>query len=491
MDKQSLNALLLKQLQSKFASTFFINGPPGAGKTHLLAELAKTLPSLLPSTQALGPYDSSKENLTVRILKDMFEYGYLSIPAPEECRDDWYGTWTWLKENLKVSGRQNFLILIRLNDNGFSQYEELRTWFSSLRYMEHYWNNNKIRLLLVVAGYWNHVLLEEHYKTIQLSFPYTTSTNYMVWNKIAPDETIDIVKRKFVNSRLPESLGNLIYEITGGLAGAIIDLLGFIESSNPSVSDIIVATRKAAEKGEHGTLLVESWRNYPATFIESIRQLLLYGKLRISDQSVLDLLKISGAVSVQEIFSESFVQLSSWYIELLLRNNAVVLGLANEGWKKVRFDEFAFGIASLNIEAYKVINRVESLIRNFALARLYEEDDGSAHVLQDKVLRRIKSTSINKDDDIYERAEEWRRNSKENGMNVSLNPLITFVSTGDLAQLVREIAVAGDPLWDDIVNAIEKISPIRNAVMHHQMIDEKNLESLYSLQAKVYTALNR
>lgn len=98
---------------------------------------------------------------------------------------------------------------------------------------------------------------------------------------------------------------------------------------------------------------------------------------------------------------------------------------------------------------------------------------------------------MNEDDDIHERAVDWRERSRKNGMDTTINPLIAYVSTGDLVELVREIAESGDPYWDDIVDAIEKISPIRDAVMHHQIIDGKNLESLRRLQVKIYNALNR
>ena len=63
-------------------------------------------------------------------------------------------------------------------------------------------------------------------------------------------------------------LGKLIYEITGGLAGAIMDLLGLLETNNPRVSDIIYATRQAARIGVYSNLLVQSWRNYPNIFLK-------------------------------------------------------------------------------------------------------------------------------------------------------------------------------------------------------------------------------
>lgn len=73
MDRYSLIPLLLKQFDSKFASTFFINGPPGSGKAYLLKELASTLPSYMPNTIALGPYNSSFEEMNGRIVDELFE----------------------------------------------------------------------------------------------------------------------------------------------------------------------------------------------------------------------------------------------------------------------------------------------------------------------------------------------------------------------------------------------------------------------------------
>jgi hypothetical protein len=489
MNKQSITTTLLRQLESKPATAFFINGPPGAGKTYLLNEFAESLPAYLSNTQVLGPYRTLQD--TVHITKDLQEFGYLSMPAPEDCREDWYSTWIWLRDNLKVSTRQNFIILIRLDDKLFAQFEELRVWFSSLRYMEHYWNNHKIRLLFVVAGYWNHMALEEYYRTIQLSFPYTTSTNYTVWNKISEDDAVNLVKRKLEGVLLAESFGRLMYEITGGLVGALIDILACLESSNPGVSDILIATQKAVEKGYYAKTLVESWRGYPVAFTQSINQLLLYKKFSMSDKNAIDLLRTAGIVSSQEVLGKTFIQVSSWYIELLLRSYASVLGISNEGWGKVQFNEFTLGLTTFNVEAYKVINSIENLIRNFAIARLCEQDDYTDHILQNRVLRRKKSYVTSGDDDVYTRAAEWKERSKHYRMNTTFNPLIAYVSTGDLVQLVREIAVAGDGFWNDIVNAIDKITPIRDAVMHHQMIDEKSLESLYSLQMKIYSALNR
>jgi hypothetical protein len=195
-------------------------------------------------------------------------------------------------------------------------------------------------------------------------------------------------------------------------------------------------------------------------------------------------------LAYQEIFNQSFVKISSWYIELLLKNNLDVLGIDDDVWKKIEFQEFAPIISTLNVEAYKIINNIENMIRNFALTKLGEQDTGEAHVLQNKPLKRKLTYQSHIDEDAYDRASDWRERSRQNGIDVSLNPLITYLSTGDLVQLLREIGASGDSSWKEIMDTLQKVTPIRDAVMHNQVIDEKSLESLYSLQVKVYNALN-
>jgi hypothetical protein len=490
MDKSILITTLLRQFETKFASTFFINGPPGAGKTHLLKDLADELPTYITNTQVLGPFNTAKDQVNACILEELYDLRFLESPAPAGIDEDWYSTWTWLRDNLKTSKRQNYLVLIRLDGNNFRKYDELKTWFSSLRYTEHYWTNDKIRLLIVIAGYWNHLGLENYYNEIQLSFPYTTSTNYISWNKISLDETIKLVSAKCNAALLSQSFGQLIYEITGGLAGAIMDVLKFLPSSNPSVAGIFFTTRRAAYEGEYGKSLVSSWSDLPAGSMEIVRELLLFGRLSSRNQRMLDLLVVAGILRYQDIFKQSFVRISSWYMELLLRNNVEVLGVDDDAWKKIEFQEFAPLLCTLNVEAYKIIHHIENLIRNFALTKLFEQNESADHVLQNKVLKRIQSYEKYRDEDAFDRATDWRERSLQNGIDVSLNPLITYLSTGDLVQLLREAGAAGDATWKEIVDTMEKVTPIRDAVMHNQVIDEKSLESLYSLQVKVYNALN-
>ena len=45
--------------------------------------------------------------------------------------------------------------------------------------------------------------------------------------------------------------------------------------------------------------------------------------------------------------------------------------------------------------------------------------------------------------------------------------------------------------WRAVSLAIEDLSEIRNSVMHNQMIDDRCLERLHELQARVWEAVSR
>lgn len=490
MDKDNLMDLLLRQIRSKFVSSYFINGTPGSGKTSLLNKLAAELPEYSSNIQTLGPYDTSKENIISRINLDLYESGYLDKPPQEDASIDWYGNWVWLRDNLKASKGQTFLVLIRLGDENYTAYEELRTWFSSIRYMEHYWNNPRVRLLIVTAGFWDHIGLEEYYKNIQLSFPYTASTNYCVWKRISLDDTIALSQKIFIEPEISKLLGTLLYETTDGYAGAIVDILGSLDSGNPTTHNLFSAVKRSSQSGRYCEALVHSWLNLPDNAITLTKELLLFKQLPAERRNRFELLEVAGIVDYHNVFGQSFVQIRSWYIKLVLINNAKILGIDGGDWKKIQFDELAPSLLSLNLEAYRIINDIENLIRNFVVVRLNEQSDGEDHILQGKVLKRIKSYQINEDEDLLTRAENWRLRNQQSGIEISVNPLITHISTGDLVRLVQESVEYGDSLWKDILDTVEVLTPIRDAVMHNQIIDERSLKSLYVLQAKIYKALN-
>jgi hypothetical protein len=490
MDRDSLIALLLRLIRSKFVSSYFINGAPGSGKTTLLSKLALELPGYAPNLLTLGPYNTSKDNVISRINSDLYEYGFLDAKPQDDASIDWYGNWVWLKDNLKASKGQTFLVLIRLGDENYTDYEELRTWFSSIRYMEHYWNNPNVRLLIVTAGYWNHIGLEEYYKNIQLSFPYTTSTNYCVWKRISLDDTITLSQKIFIEPEVSKLFGKLLHEITDGYVGAIVDILGCLDANNPTTHNLFLAVKRSAQSGYYSDALANSWLSLPDDAVLLAKELLLFKQLPAERRYRFELLEVAGIIDYRNVFGQSFAHIRSWFIELVLVSKANFLGIGGDDWKNIQFEELIPSLLTINLEAYRIISEVENLIRNFVVTRLSEQSDGEDHILHGKVLKRIKSYDANEDEDLFTRAENWRLRNQQSGIETGLNPLIAYTSTGDLVRLVQESVVFGDPLWEDILDTVEKLTPIRDAVMHNQIIDEKSLKSLYLLQAKIYKALN-
>ena len=236
--------------------------------------------------------------------------------------------------------------------------------------------------------------------------------------------------------------------------------------------------------------MVHSWLNLPDNAITVAKELLLFKQLPTERRNRFELLEVAGIVDYRNVFGQSFVQIRSWYIKLVLINNAKILGIDGGNWEKIQFDELAPSLLTINLEAYRIINNIENLIRNFVVVKLNEQSDGEDHILQGKVLKRIKSYQVNEDEDLLTRAENWRLRNQQSGIEISVNPLITHTSTGDLVRLVQESVEYGDSLWEDILDTVEVLTPIRDAVMHNQIIDERSLKSLYVLQAKIYKALN-
>ena len=50
MSTSELAHRLVNLIRAKNASTFYLNGPPGSGKSYLLKELARQLPTEIPHT---------------------------------------------------------------------------------------------------------------------------------------------------------------------------------------------------------------------------------------------------------------------------------------------------------------------------------------------------------------------------------------------------------------------------------------------------------
>ena len=216
MDFSKIATCLLRQFDTKPASTLFINGAPGTGKSFLLETLIDYLPKEISNVKVLGPIKNTcTSSIERQILESLYELSYLPSMPDQNDVDDLNSTWYWLKKNFRLSIRQLFVFLIDLGDIAWDEYDEIRIIFSGMRYLEYLWDSRQIRIAIVIAGFWDHPGLKEYYGKIKLSFPYTIGNNYFIWEGISIDESANLVKE--INPIFQQKKGfiHLLHELSG------------------------------------------------------------------------------------------------------------------------------------------------------------------------------------------------------------------------------------------------------------------------------------
>jgi hypothetical protein len=489
VNKDELSLALYKQLVSKEASTCFLNAPPGAGKSYLLNELPAIMKQYIPNLYVLGIYSSSQQSIPQQIAKDFYDMAFLDEQMDEDSVSSLSSLWEFLNENIGVKSPKNFIILIELDNIDFSNLNSFQALASSTRYLEHLWDKDDVHIQVVLAGFWDHHGLGDYYKNIGLSFPYTGSENYFMWGTISLEDTAHLVKEKLVVDKLILPYDKLIYEITGGHVGLIKDLLQELNPKELAVKEILRAAEISSKKGLYGKALINTWKQFHPDVIEMISKMLLVKKMPEKIQAkYLDLLYSAGIADYQTILGKRHITLKSWYVELLIRNHLEELGIENKQLGMILFDEFIPSITIFNTEGYRVINKIENLVRNFVVTKLCNEDAENEHILQYRIIKEDLHTK--EDEDAYTRALDWKERSMKSGVEEEINPLIAYITTGDLATVIRDFSSDTDPSWGNIATAIEEIAPIRNAVMHNQILNEKSLKRLYELQTEIFSLLN-
>ena len=136
-----------------------------------------------------------------------------------------------------------------------------------------------------------------------------------------------------------------------------------------------------------------------------------------------------------------------------------------------------------------MINDIENQARNFVTVHLCIRQPG------DKPILKGMSKKYNEHEQIFEdahqRAVDWQAHSADRGLPVTLNPLLAYLSTRDLAEIIEEIGTEmGSEDWQRIAQAIRNLAGVRDAVMHNQLIDDAALQRLYDLQAGIYESLS-
>src|SRR3972149_4352160 len=109
---------IVRQIGSNHFSTFFLNAPPGAGKTFLLSTLSESIPELITAglaskTAVFGPYKiSSLESMSFLkpLTRDLQDALFLQQDVKFGDRISISEFLLFFKENLFVSKRQYFLV---------------------------------------------------------------------------------------------------------------------------------------------------------------------------------------------------------------------------------------------------------------------------------------------------------------------------------------------------------------------------------------------
>jgi hypothetical protein len=192
---------------------------------------------------------------------------------------------------------------------------------------------------------------------------------------------------------------------------------------------------------------------------------------------------------VDKVSSERYLSFRSWYTELLTRLHLEELGISDEETGQIRIEELMPKVSELNVEAYRLVNDIENQARNFVAIQLCLRQDNGSPILKDRSKKLNDYERVF--EDAHQRAVDWKARSANKGLPVDMNPLLAYLSTSDLADLIEEIAIEMKAeAWRRIARAIRDLTGVRDAVMHNQMIDDADLQRLYDLQASIYAALS-
>lgn len=490
--RAELTQVITHQIHSKTASTFFLNGAPGAGKSHFLRTLADRLPEEFgPRLNILGPYllvEGSSQELAGLIARDLEPAGYLDQLFPSSTLVDVSTLWQWFAAHAHLPKEQAFVILIDFAVPQQVTLPVLSSLFSSARALEGMWEHRS-RVHHIFAGFWNQLELRKYYSNIRTSFPYTRGNNYRPWEGLDVDDLQALLLARYSEVVFPVH-GHLLHELCGGHPAVALEIINAVPAGQLRSLNLLTAARQVAANGLAAQALLSAWSRLPADLLAVVKLLMVhrYVRHRLSTEEV-EVLQTVGLTRLSRLGQMGYLSFRSWYVELVVRLHAVELGIADARLQRLRIDDLMPDVYAINAESYQLINHIENAARNFVSLYLYSHQTGDSPILANRAKKYNQDTC--RFEDALQRAEEWKQRSAVNGLPADANPLMAFLSTRDLAQLITEIAHESKiQAWAGISQALLDLADIRDAVMHNQLIDDGQLNKLYDLQASFYQALN-
>lgn len=483
---------MTRLIQSNRASSLFVNGAPGTGKSYQLSQLREQPPADIPRCMVLGPYAISWNDVAILgtlVMRDCFDSGFLDTMPDQHTCATIHDTWDWFSNSGVTNDQQTFVVLIELIECDHPNLPTMTALFSSIRHLGAIWENRHVRLHHLVAGCWDPIALSEWYDRAGVSFPYAPGDNYFVWEGISTRDTQLLGHTVWLEQAKPYHT-DLLHELTGGHAAAIVEILDRLHNESPSIERILVAAAESAERGDAGQALVNRWKQLTPEALSVLHDLILKRRIIVScNQHIVDALIAMRLVKRQLVGTESYLCFPSWYVELLVRYHLSELGINDPSLSRVSADELVPEVTAINRTAYSLIYGIENMVRNFVTVQLMRQATTKEHFLQDHVNRVDERTQQVKD--IRQRSIEWRNRSIARNMPARLNPILTYSSTLDLAELVEEIGgELRSPEWQRIAQALRDLAPVRDAVMHNQLINDTSLERLEALKINIHHALS-
>lgn len=474
-----------RTLLSKKTASFFLNGPPHSGHSIAVQSFANNLnqSGSLPKLALLGPYSISTDELTQlpkMLGQDLLEKGFLAKLPENDSPEMLHQAWSELTSLLEISRQQSFLVMIDLAEPyAAGDIEPLANLFSAIRTLESQPHDRNFGLYHLVTGFWNPNLLAGRFDAISVSFPYSVGANYAVWEGILePTEISPLFNFNFTNTWEP-----LLIEVTGGHLGVLQELAKSLNKNDFSLHEFLSVIDHLAQYGTTAQELVRLWQCFLPDISPSLQHLLPNKIIHLNHvREIQDLLLAAGIGKLTKVGGQYFFEIKSWYIERVMIHHSNALDIGSQQLIKHLLNEPYPQLLTFNQQAYQLLNDIETKARLFVSNYLNEHNASEQHVLKNQVphLR-------DQYENAYERATAWKGKNSNKGLHTHYNPLIVYCSTSDLAEMIEKIGFDEERAeWKDVAKLVRNLVPIRDAVMHNQLIDETSLQRLYSLKEQIY-----
>jgi hypothetical protein len=483
-----------RQVDTNAASTLFLNCPPGSGKTQLYKEVSRQLKREIANSVVLGPYTTENpSNLGKNIIDDLHEMVYLSGLPGEETTGDLSTSLNWINDNLKPKSPKTIVMFVDL-DLEWVEYEKLQIYFSTFHYLEDDWSAENVKISIVFTGCWDHPGLSKYYRKGGWAFPYAVGHNYFLREGISLNESLQLIRGNAQKNASKRVYFKQAHELAGGNPEIMKEILERANPENPTLEDLLKASKETVQKSEFSKKLVGLiMRLHPnaKNVIQEILDKRMLPVNALSDSQ--ERLRILGLITLKSNFGENFLTIRSWYIELLLRLFSKEIGLQEES--EVLFNaikEMIPPLTVINREAYQLLQETENLVRNYLANYLTKVENEGIPLLKARGFRSalVNGYNNNKKIDAHERANKLREKSKRNGLAEHLNPDFAYLTFGDLGLIVSEInSETRNHKWLTVEYTIDQVVSIRNAVMHNQLIEFRDLEKIIELKTQFLSAI--